>query len=288
MILCRLIPALVLCLVPWLSAGSPAHAAATAWVGDQRAAVRLITATDSVSSKPVLDAGIEFRFGKSWHGYWRTPGDAGIAPQFDWSGSENIARHDLNWPAPHRLVVEDLQNSVYDGSVVLPVKLLLKSAGAAVRLDVSVNYGVCSEVCVPNQAHLSLVLPMGSGAESREANLISFAQKAIPGSAEAAGIAITGTRIAGTGSAQNLIVDLRSTGLPFIKPDLFIEGIGDGIPSAPSVTFDDDRRTVHLTVKLPSQSLSGKTLTATLTDDNRTAEFSVQAGEPASTGTANP
>ena len=55
---------------------------------------------------------------------------------------------------------------------------------------------------------------------------------------------------------------------------------------APSVTFDDGRRTAHLTVKLPSQSLSGKTLTATLTDGNRAAEFLVEVGEPTSTGTA--
>src|SRR3954453_17318303 len=144
----------------WLSAGVPAQAAATAWVGDQRAAVRLITATDGVATQAVLDGGIEFRFGKGWHGYWRSPGDAGIPPQFDWTASENIARHDVSWPAPQRLVLEDTQNIVYENSVVLPVKLFLKQAGAAARFDVSVNYGICSEVCVPYQAHLSLRLPI--------------------------------------------------------------------------------------------------------------------------------
>jgi suppressor for copper-sensitivity B len=286
MVLHRSIRALVVSLVPWLSANSLAHAAATDWVGDQRAAVRLITATDSVSTNSAFDAGIEFRFGAGWHGYWRTPGDAGIAPQFDWSGSENILRQDVTWPAPHRLVVEDLQNSVYEGSVVLPVRLFLKNAGAAARIDVSVNYGACSEVCVPYQAHLSLALPAGSGAESTEGNLISSAQKAVPGSAETAGIVITRTRITGAGSTHSLVVDLKSTGSPFVEPDLFIEGLGDGIPAAPSVTFDDGRRTAHLTVKLPSQRPSGKTLTVTLTDRNHAAEFSVQAGEPASAGSA--
>jgi suppressor for copper-sensitivity B len=286
MVLHRLIRALVLSGVAWLAADSVADAAATAWVGDQRAAVRLITATDSVSANSAFDGGVEFRFGRGWHGYWRTPGDAGIAPQFDWSGSENILRHDVTWPAPHRLVVEDLQSSVYEGSVVLPVKLLLKNAGAAARIDVSVNYGVCSEVCVPYQARLSLPLPVGSGAKSPEGNLISAAQKAVPGSAAAAGITITAARIARSGSARNLVVDLTSTSLPFVEPDLFVEGIGDGIPPAPDVTFDDGRRSAHLTVKLPSQPLSGNALTVTLTDSNRAAEFSVQTGEPASTGSA--
>src|SRR5262245_28413473 len=87
-----------------LLTGNLAHAATTDWVGDQRAAVRLITATDGVTSDATLEAGLEFRFAKGWHGYWRTPGDAGIAPRMDWSGSENIARNEVAWPSPHRLV----------------------------------------------------------------------------------------------------------------------------------------------------------------------------------------
>jgi suppressor for copper-sensitivity B len=93
---------------------SNADAAATDWVGDGHAAVRLITATDSLATAPALDAALEFRFGKGWHGYWRTPGDAGIAPAIDWSGSDNIAGGEVAWPAPHRLVIEGLQNSVYE------------------------------------------------------------------------------------------------------------------------------------------------------------------------------
>lgn len=266
----------------WLSAHGPARAAATAWVGDQRAAVRLITATDGVSTKPVLDAGIEFRFGKGWHGYWRTPGDAGIAPQFDWTASENISRHDVNWPAPRRLVVEDIQNIVYKDSVVLPVKLFLKRAGAAARFDLSVNYGICSEVCVPYQAHLSLPLPAGSGAPSAEYSLISSARKTVPGSADAADVTIMRTRVVQDGSAQSLVLDLNSTGTAFVEPDLFIEGDGEGIPPAPSVTFDDGGRTAHLTTRLAQQPVSGKSLTVTLIDGNRAAEFSVQPAGSAS------
>ena len=126
-----------LCLVAALSGAlalctfSNADAAATDWVGDGHAAVRLITATDSLATAPALDAALEFRFGKGWHGYWRTPGDAGIAPAIDWSGSDNIAGGEVAWPAPHRLVIEGLQNSVYEKQVVLPIKLSLKHTGLA-------------------------------------------------------------------------------------------------------------------------------------------------------------
>src|SRR5258708_20778225 len=102
-------------------AGS-AHAAATDWVGERHAAVRLITGTDNVASASTLEAGLEFRFAKGWHGYWRTPGDAGIPPSVDWSGSENISGAEISWPAPHRLVIDELQKTVYDNAVFLPVK----------------------------------------------------------------------------------------------------------------------------------------------------------------------
>ncbi len=69
-----------------MTALSPAEASSTAWVGNQHAAVRLLTASDDVSGASPVEAGLEFRFAPGWHGYWRTPGDAGIAPVLDWSG----------------------------------------------------------------------------------------------------------------------------------------------------------------------------------------------------------
>jgi suppressor for copper-sensitivity B len=79
MALARLTTLLVLSTGLIMSTGS-ARAAATDWVGDSRAAVRLITAADNVTADSTLEAGLEFRFAKGWHGYWRTPGDAGIPP----------------------------------------------------------------------------------------------------------------------------------------------------------------------------------------------------------------
>ena len=90
MALARLTTLLVLSAGFIMSTGS-ARAAATDWVGDSRAAVRLITAADNITADPTLEAGLEFRFAKGWHGYWRTPGDAGIPPTVDWSASENIS-----------------------------------------------------------------------------------------------------------------------------------------------------------------------------------------------------
>jgi suppressor for copper-sensitivity B len=257
--------------------GVLAHAAATSWVGDKRVAVRLITAADTLATGSTLDAGLEFRFAEGWHGYWRTPGDAGIPPIVDWSGSDNIARDEIAWPAPSRLVIEDLQNSVYANHVVLPVKLFLQRAGAAVQIKASIAYAACSDICVPYQAELTLPVPFGAGGTSAEAALIDAARATVPGTLAAAGIEVVGTRVAGTESETVLVVDLRSHEKPFVRPDLFVEGTGNGIPEAPAVDLQDGGKTARLTVRLPALPPADRPLTLTLTDQGRSAEFPVNA-----------
>jgi suppressor for copper-sensitivity B len=261
-----------------MSTGS-ARAAATDWVGDSRAAVRLITATDDIPADSTLEAGLEFRFAKGWHGYWRTPGDAGIPPAVDWSASENISGGEISWPAPHRLVIDDLQNSVYENGVVLPVKLFLKQAHTSVRIKASITYAACSDVCVPLEAELTLALPTGAGGTSAQSGLISSGQKRVPGSSDAAGVDVIGTRFAGPASEPTLVVDLKSRSGPFLHPDLLVEGAGDGIPPAPKVELQDAGKTARLTVRLAALPPAGRPLTLTLIDENRAAEFKVPAGQ---------
>jgi len=51
------------------------------WVGDSRAVVRLITATDNIAADSTLEAGLEFRFAKGWHGLLENPGETRASRQ---------------------------------------------------------------------------------------------------------------------------------------------------------------------------------------------------------------
>jgi suppressor for copper-sensitivity B len=278
MALARLTALLVLSAGFIMSTGG-ARAAATDWVGDSRATVRLITAADNITADSTLEAGLEFRFAKGWHGYWRTPGDAGIPPTVDWSASENIWSGTISWPAPHRLVIDGLQNSVYENDVVLPVKLFLTHAQTVARVKASITYAACSEVCVPLQADLTLALPTGVEGTTAQSGLISSAQKRVPGSPDAAGVDVIGTRFAGPASEPTLVVDLKSRSGAFVQPDLLVEGAGDGIPPTPKVELQDAGKTARLTVRLAALPPAGRPLTLTLIDGNRTAEFKVAAAK---------
>ena len=269
----RSVPAAVV-LLSSLAAAPPASAAAAAWVGDGHAAVRLVTASEGRGAGP-LDAGLEFRFAPGWHGYWRTPGDAGVPPTIDWGGTPDLAGVDLSWPAPSRLVVSGLQNAVYEGIVLLPARLLLRgSPGGATVLRAAVDYAACSNVCVPYHADLALDLPAGAAGPSPEAPLIDAARAAVPGDAANAGLSVRRDEIAGAGADRRLVVELDSPATRLTNPDLFVEGYGDGLPPAPAVVFGDGGRTATLTVPLPATD-GGRTahLRLTVVDGARAATF---------------
>ncbi|MBB4040138.1 DsbC/DsbD-like thiol-disulfide interchange protein [Microvirga flocculans] len=109
-------------------------------------------------------AGIEISLDEGFKTYWRTPGDSGLPPRFDWTGSENVESADIKWPAPARHEDAAGITYAYGKKVVLPVVVKAKDATRPVRLVLSAEYGICKDICIPAQANLSLDLS-GAGAD---------------------------------------------------------------------------------------------------------------------------
>src|SRR5436309_8102923 len=70
---------------------------ASPWQRDAHSAVRLIAGSRSGA---VLLGGIAFQLQPGWHTYWRSPGDSGVPPRFDFSKSENITAKTDHKPPP--------------------------------------------------------------------------------------------------------------------------------------------------------------------------------------------
>ncbi len=70
---------------------------ASPWQRDGHSAVRLLAGSRSGA---VLLGGIAFQLQPGWKTYWRTPGNSGVPPRFDFSKSENIEAVTVLWPAP--------------------------------------------------------------------------------------------------------------------------------------------------------------------------------------------
>src|ERR1700753_1743679 len=81
-----------------LSAATAARAQdASPWQRDGHSAVRLLAGSRSGA---VLLGGVAFQLQPGWKTYWRTPGDSGVPPRFDFSKSDNVEAVTILWPAP--------------------------------------------------------------------------------------------------------------------------------------------------------------------------------------------
>ncbi len=96
-----------------------------------------------------------------WKTYWRAPGDAGIPPVFDWSGSRNLAGVVVHWPRPVVFDQAGMTSIGYVDEMVLPLEVVPADPAAAIDLDAEVTLGVCRDICVPVTARFAarLVAP---------------------------------------------------------------------------------------------------------------------------------
>jgi len=175
-----------------------------------------------------------------WKTYWRSPGDAGIPPSFDWSGSENLRAVHFHWPRPHVFTLNGMTTVGYKNDLVLPIEVIPVDPSQPVRLKATVELGVCDDICIPASLTLDSVIA-GPGAPDA---VIDAALADRPISARQAGLS-------GIGCAVDPISDgLRITatmGLP----------AGGG---AETVVFESGHSDVW--VSEASANRSGGTLTA--------------------------
>src|SRR5665811_2481201 len=127
---------------------------ASPWQSDVHSAVRLLAGSRSGA---VLMGGIAFQLQPGWKTYWRTPGDSGVPPRFDFSKSENIEAVTVLWPAPMKFDDGAGGYSLgYKGQLVLPLRIVAKNADKPVTLRAAINYAVCEKLCIPVEANAEL------------------------------------------------------------------------------------------------------------------------------------
>ena len=70
---------------------------ASPWQRDAHSALRLLAGSRSGA---VLLGGVSIQLQPGWKTYWRTPGDSGVPPRFDFTKSDNVEAVTVLWPAP--------------------------------------------------------------------------------------------------------------------------------------------------------------------------------------------
>lgn len=130
-------------------------------------------------------AAIRIKLAPGWKTYWRSPGDAGIPPQFDWSGSGNLRGLDVTWPAPRIYPQNGMQTIGYKDELVLPLIIAPRKSGKPVKLRAQMDLGVCKDICMPFNLSLKATL---SESTTKPTPAIAAALAARPYSASEAGV----------------------------------------------------------------------------------------------------
>ena len=196
----------------------PARAAdASSWSQDIHSAFRLIAGADKPGATP-MRAGIEIKMQPGWHTYWRYPGDSGVPPRFDFSGSENFATAKVRYPAPHLYSDETGNTLGYKDGVTFPLQVTPRQPGKPVKLHVKLFYAVCAKLCVPVEGSAELTLaPGGSSQEPALAAAEARVPKEV--SAEQAGLTVKRVNDA---PKPLVMVDLKAPAGE--KVEMFVEG----------------------------------------------------------------
>jgi len=103
-------------------------------------------------------AGLKVSLAPEWKTYWRAPGEAGIPPSFDWTGSSNIGGVGVRWPTPEVFNLNGMQTIGYSSDVVFPLEFTLTNSAQEARVSGVVQLGVCKDVCVPMSLAFDAVL----------------------------------------------------------------------------------------------------------------------------------
>lgn len=128
----------------------------TPWVSGLGYKARLIIG--AMMEEGYYQGGFEVELEEGWKTYWRISGDSGIPPLFDVKNSSNLQNFEVLWPAP-RVFKDGAGKGIgYKKRVLLPLNIRPEDPQQTIDFNLSIFFGVCSEICVPADVSFSSLL----------------------------------------------------------------------------------------------------------------------------------
>lgn len=253
----------------WAAVSAAAHAEdASQWSGPEQGQMRLVSGGALNDGK--LYAGLEVKLDKGWKTYWRSPGDSGIPPFFDWTGSENVSDVQVRWPAPKRFR-DDFGLSIgYKKDVVFPLQITPKDRNEPVSLKLKAQYGVCSNICIPATAELALNLQ--NNASGKYLPQIKKSLARVP-SQSLDGVKIKGASVKTKGKDVMLNVAVQAD--DSVPLEVFVEGPQKFYFETPQAQGNSMLYTLRVDGAKAPEDLKGAELTVTIVQGKRSLERNI-------------
>jgi thiol:disulfide interchange protein DsbD len=114
---------------------------------------------------------------KNWHTYWVNPGDSGAPTTINWHLPPGWSAGPLQWPYPKRLPVGPLMNFGYEDQVALLADIKAPAdarPGDSATLAADVMWLVCSDVCIPEEGHVTLPVAVAAAPPPPDGKTAAF------------------------------------------------------------------------------------------------------------------
>lgn len=154
----------LLCLAASIT-GAPPSALAASMTPTLNARVALVADHASIAPGQAFKAGLRIVHDAGWHTYWANPGDSGLPTRFDWTLPAGASAGAIEWPLPERLLASGLTNFGYSDALLLPATLRVPAdarVGSRFQATLRARWLICEEACIPDEATLTLDLPIES------------------------------------------------------------------------------------------------------------------------------
>ena len=94
-------------------------------------------------------SGLKITLSPGWKTYWKQPGETGLVPHFDWTGSKNVSAVKVLWPHPSIFDEDNFQSIGYKNKVILPIEFTPLNLSKVIKPKLKITLGVCEDLCVP-------------------------------------------------------------------------------------------------------------------------------------------
>jgi thiol:disulfide interchange protein len=131
-------------------------------------AVSLVAETRSIVPGQPFHLALRQQIEPGWHTYWLNPGDSGLPTTIDWTLPPDFKAGPIVWPTPTRFTVGPVVDYGYQQDILLPVTIDVPAQlppGSNVTISAHASWLVCSDTCIPEDAPVSLSVPVATTAE---------------------------------------------------------------------------------------------------------------------------
>ena len=143
--------------------------------------IELLTESNLIEPGDELLVGFKFSLSPGWHTYWVNPGDAGEGASIKWNLPRDVKASKILWPGPERIPVEPLMTFGYENEVVLLTKIYTsKNTDIPLTLNALVSWYTCKEICIPQEAEVSIPIKLGFKSPSSSNKLLKQTLENVP------------------------------------------------------------------------------------------------------------